>query len=47
MFMVVRISAMAHQFLLHLERTLSLAQNTPEGMAECVPTDVAYAAADG
>jgi hypothetical protein len=47
MFIVVRMSAMAHQFLLHLERTSSLAQKTPEGVAECLPTDVAYAAADG
>jgi len=39
--------AMAHQFLLHLERSPSLVQKTPEGVAECVPTDAAYAAADG
>ena len=37
---------MAHQFLLHLERSPSLVQKTPEGVAERVPTDVAYAAAD-
>ena len=38
---------MAHQFLLQLERSPGLAQKTPEGVAECVPTDAAYAAADG
>jgi hypothetical protein len=38
---------MAHQFLLHLHRSSSLVEKTPEGMAECVPTDMAYAATDG
>src|SRR6266576_1406367 len=38
---------MAHQFLLHLERSSSLVQKTPEGMAERVPADVTYAAAYG
>jgi hypothetical protein len=37
---------MAHQFLLHLERSPSLVKKTPEGVAECVPTDVTYTAAD-
>ena len=37
---------MAHQFLLHFHRSSSLVEKTPEGMAECMPTDMAYAAAD-
>ena len=37
---------MTHQFLLHLERSPSLVKKTPERVAECVPTDAAYAAAD-
>lgn len=37
---------MAHQFLLHFHRSPSLVKKTPEGVAECVPTDVAYAAAN-
>ncbi len=36
---------MAHQFLLHLDRSSSLVQKTPEGVAEGVPTDVTYVAA--
>jgi hypothetical protein len=43
----VWMSGMAHQFLLQLERSPCLVQKTPEGVAECVPTDAAYAAADG
>jgi hypothetical protein len=38
---------MAHQFLLYFHRSSSLVEKTPEGMAECVPTDMAYAATDG
>jgi hypothetical protein len=37
---------MAHQFLLHFHRSSSLVEKTPKGMAECVPTDMAYAATD-
>lgn len=33
----------AHQFLLHLDRSPSLVEKTPEGVSECVPTDAAYA----
>jgi hypothetical protein len=38
---------MAHQFLQHFHRSSSLVEKTPEGMAERVPTDMAYAATDG
>lgn len=38
---------MAHQFLLHFHRSPSLIEKTPEGMAECVPTDMANTATDG
>jgi hypothetical protein len=37
---------MAHQFVLHLERSPSLVEKTPERVAECVPADVTYAAPD-
>ena len=35
---------MAHQFLLHLERSPSLVEKAPERVAECVPADVADSA---
>jgi len=37
----------AHQFLLHLERSSSLIKQTPKGVPECVPADVTYATAFG
>jgi hypothetical protein len=37
---------MAHQFLPYLERSSSLVENTLERVAECVPADMTYAAAD-
>jgi hypothetical protein len=37
----------AHEFLLHVDRSSSLVQKTPESVAEGVPADVTYAAAYG
>src|SRR5262249_39395954 len=38
---------MAHQFLLHFDRSPSLIKKTPEGVAESVPAYAAYATAFG
>ena len=38
---------MAHEFLLHFQRSPSLVKKTPKCVAECVPTNMTYAAADG
>jgi hypothetical protein len=38
---------MAHELLLHFERSPSLVKKTPEGVAERAPADVADARADG
>ena len=38
---------MAHEFLLHFQRSPSLVKKTPKSVAECVPANMTYAAADG